>query len=92
MLREGVYPYKYINIWERFNETLPDTKEFYSSLNMGDITHADHKHTKRVWKNFKIKRIMIYTFKATCLLLADVFESFCNKCIKICEVDSAHFF
>ena len=31
-----------MNNWNRFNETsLPDKKEFYSSLNMEDITNAD---------------------------------------------------
>ena len=39
--------------WERFDETsLPDKKEFYSSLNMENITVVDHRHTKRVFKYF----------------------------------------
>ena len=32
LLRKGVYPYKYMDSWERFNET-PDKKSFYSELN-----------------------------------------------------------
>ena len=28
LLRKGVYPYEYIDSWERFNETLPDEKVF----------------------------------------------------------------
>ena len=36
-----------MNIWERFNETtLPDKKEFYSCLNMEDITYANYKYAK----------------------------------------------
>ena len=39
--------------WKRFNEaSLPDKKEFYGSLNMKDITYADYKYAKKVWKNF----------------------------------------
>ena len=39
LLRKGVYPYEYIDSWERFDETsLPDKEAFYSSLNMEDIT------------------------------------------------------
>ena len=33
MLRKGVYPYKYIDSWKRFDETsLPKKEDFYSNL------------------------------------------------------------
>ena len=39
LLRKGVNPYKYMNECEKFNETsLPEKEEFYSNLNMEDIT------------------------------------------------------
>ena len=51
MLRKGVNSYEYMDISERFYETLlPDKKEFYTSLNIENITDADCKHAKRVWK------------------------------------------
>ena len=35
LLRKSVYPYEYMDEWEKFNETtLPEKQEFYSSLNM----------------------------------------------------------
>ena len=35
--------------WEKFNETtLPKKEEFYSNLNMKDITDADFMHGKGV--------------------------------------------
>ena len=35
--------------WEKFNETsLLEKEEFYSNLNMEDITNADYLHAKRV--------------------------------------------
>ena len=38
LLRKGVYPYEYMDSWERFDETpLPDKEALYSSLNMEDI-------------------------------------------------------
>ena len=41
--------------WEKFNETtLPAKEEFYSNLNMEDVTDADYTHAKRVCKNFEI--------------------------------------
>ena len=56
LLRKGVYPYEYMDSWERLDETpLPDKEAFYSSLNMEDITDVDHRHVKRVFKNLIIK-------------------------------------
>ena len=47
LLRKGVYPYEYMDSWERFNETsLSDKESFYSNLNMQDITDVDHRHAK----------------------------------------------
>ena len=35
--------------WERFDESsLPDKEDFYSSLNIKDITDVDYRHAKRV--------------------------------------------
>ena len=34
--------------WDKFNETsLPEKEDFYSHLNMEDITDADYVHAKR---------------------------------------------
>ena len=42
LLRKGVYPYEYMDSWERFDETsFPDQEAFYSSLNMENITAVD---------------------------------------------------
>ena len=42
LLRKGVYPYEYMEEWEKFNEAaLPKKEEFYSNLNIEDITDAD---------------------------------------------------
>ena len=53
--------------WEMFNETtLPEKGEFYSNLNMQDITDADYIHAKRDYKDFQIKNYvdtMICTLK-----------------------------
>ena len=47
LLRKGVYPYEYMDEWEKFNETLvPEKEEFYSNLNMEDITDPDYMHAK----------------------------------------------
>ena len=42
LLRKGVYPYGYMDSWEKFDETTLHTKEaFYSNLNLEDIIDED---------------------------------------------------
>ena len=51
LLRKGVYPYEYMDSWQRFDETsLPDKEAFYNILNMEDITDVDYRHGKKVFK------------------------------------------
>ena len=55
LLRKGVFPYEYMDDRKKFNETLLSEKEeFYSHLDMEDITDGDYAHTKRVCKDFEI--------------------------------------
>ena len=95
LLKKVVYPYEYMGEWEKFNETtLPEKEEFYSNLNMEDITDADYLHVKRVCKDFEIKKIGEYRdlyLKSDTLLLADVFENFRKMCLKIYHLDPAKF-
>ena len=86
--------------WERFDETtLPEKEDFYSSLNMEDIAEVDHRHAKRVFnevapKNLSNKNLGDYHdlyVQSDTLLLTDVFENFRNMCIKVYELDPAHF-
>ena len=95
LLRKGIYPYEYIDSWERFDETsLPDKEAFYSSLNMEGITSVDYRYAKRVYKEFKSKNLGDYHdlyVQSDTLLLAGIFENFRNKCIEISELDPVHF-
>ena len=59
-LRKCVYPYEYMDSWERFNETLlPDKESFCISLNMEYITDVDHRHAERVFRNLSNKNLAI---------------------------------
>ena len=95
LLRKGVYPYEYMDSWEKFNETsLPSKKEFYSNLNMEDIDEIDYRHGNNVFKSFKLENLGDYHdlyVKSDTLLLADVFENFRDMCLKEYELDPAHF-
>ena len=51
LLRKDVYPYEYMDSWERFSEKLlPSKKYFYSNLNMEDISDIDYRHANNVFK------------------------------------------
>ena len=95
LLRKGVYPYEYMDSWQRFDETsLPDKEAFYSNLNMEDITDADYRHGKTVFEyliNNNLGDYHDFYVQSDTLLLADVFENFRNTCIKVYELDPAHF-
>ena len=73
---------------------MPDKEAFYSNLNIEDITDVDYRHAKRVFKNLSNKNLGNYHdlyVQSDTLLLADVFDSFRNMCIKVYELDPAHF-
>ena len=51
LLRKGVYPYKYMDSWKKFDETSSTSKkDFYSKLFLEDITDSDYEHAKKVFK------------------------------------------
>ena len=95
MLRKGVYPYEYMDSWEKFNETsLPSKEDFYSNLNMEDIDDIDYRHGNNAFNIFKLNNLGEYhdlDVQSDTLLLADVFENFRDMCIKEYELDPAHF-
>ena len=78
LLRKGVYPYEYMDSWERFNETsLPSKEDFYSNLNMENIHDIDYRHGNNVFKRFKLQNLGDYHdlyVQSDTLLLADVFK------------------
>ena len=87
--RKCIYPYEYMDSWE-----MPDEEVFYSSLNMENITDIDYRHGNNVFRKFKLKNLGEYYnlyIQSDTLLLADVFRNFRNMCIKIYELDPAHF-
>ena len=78
LLRLGVYPYEYIDDWQEFNEkSLPEEKDYYNRLNMGDIT-------KLIQTIFKTKSLGehhdLYIHSDT-LLLTNIFDNFPDICV-----------
>ena len=91
----AVYPYEYMDDWEKFNETsLREKEDFYSNLNMEDIIDTDDTQAKKVCKDLEIKEWGRYNdlyIQSDTLLLTDVFNNFRNMCLEIYGLDPAHF-
>ena len=100
MRRKGIYPYEYMDSWKKFEGTsLPQKDAFYSRLNRKGISDQDHEHAQQVCNRatpeYEIITLGDYhdVFLATdVLLLADVFETFRNTCLKNYKLDPAHFY
>ena len=81
--------------WEKINETsLHEKEDFYSHLNMEDISDADYAHPKRVYKDFETKNLIEYHdlyVQSDTLLLPELFENYRNMYLKRYELDPASF-
>ena len=94
LLRKGVYPYEYIDEWDKFNEkVLPGKDSLYSSLTLENISETDYAHANNIFKKININNLGeyhdLYLISDT-LLLADIFENFRQSCLKNYELDPAH--
>ena len=94
--KKGVYPYDYMDSFERLDETsLPSPDHFYSKLNDTSISTSDYTHAQRVWKEFGMKTMRDYHDlyqKTDVLLLADVFEEFRKVCLDNYQLDPAWYY
>ena len=94
--RKGVYPYDYMDDFNKFKEEeLPSIENFYSKLIGEDISDCDYNHTENVWKKFECKTIGDYHdlyLKSGVLILADVFENFRKTGKGYYNLDPAHYF
>ena len=95
LLRNGFYPYEYVDSFERVFETsLPDKDTFYGNLNMERIADIDYRHAKNVFNKFDNNNLGDYHdlyVHSHELLLADVLTNFRKVCFDIYELDPAHF-
>ena len=96
MTRKGIYPYDFMDSFEKFNKTeLPTKEEFYSILNNEHITDEDYSHAQKVWNTFQLQTMGEYHnlyLKSDILLLADVFENFRKTCLQYYKLDPCHYF
>ena len=96
LLKKGIYPYEYMDSFERFGETqLPEKEKFYSSLSGQGITDEDFAHAKQVWETFGCQNLGDYHnlyVTTDLMLLADVFENFRKVCQEKYGLDPVHYY
>ena len=94
MTRKLVYPYEYMDSFERLQEPqLPPKDAFSSSLTEEDISGIDYTHIQRVFNHFDMTHLGDYQnfyLLIDVLLLADVFENFRDVCLQHYGLDLAH--
>ena len=96
LTEKGVYPYDYMNAFDKFNdEQLPSKEQFYSRLTEEDLTNDDYNKAKQIWKHFGIKSMGDYHdlyLKTDVLLLTDVFENFRDMCLSYYGLDPVYYY
>ena len=96
LTEKGVYPYDYMNAFDKFHdEQLPSKEQFYSRLTEEDITNDDYNKAKQIWKHFDIKNMGEYHdlyLKTDVLLLTDAFENFRDMCLSYYGLDPVYYY
>ena len=96
LLQKGVYPYEYMDSFDRFLETLlPPIENFDSSLMDERISQKDYQHAQKVWETFSCDTLCDYHdlyLKTDVTLLADVFQTFRRTCMNAHKLDPLHYF
>ena len=96
MSQKCVYPYDYMDSFEKFNEKeLPTKDQFYGILNDQHITDDEYNHAKEVWNTFINRTLGDYHdlyLVSDVLLLTDVFENFRKTCMQYYKFDPCHYF
>ena len=95
LTEKGVYPYDYMNSFDKFNEQqLPSKEHFYTHLYEEQITDKDYTRANVIWKHFNIKNLGEYHdlyLMTDVYLLTDVFENFRDMCLNYYGIDPAYY-
>ena len=93
MSQKSVYPYDYMDCFEKFDQTELQTKEpFYSVLNDQHVTNGGYDHARKVWNIKTMGGYHDLYLKSDVLLLADVFKSFRKTCLQHYKLDPCYYF
>ena len=92
---KGIYPYIYMDSYERFDkDKLPEKEAFFSDLSKEHISQEDFEFLHKLWKEFGLKNLGelhdLY-METDVYLLADVFDIFRIFSLENYKLDPAHF-
>ena len=57
MTKKGVYPYDYMDSFDKFEETLPRENDFYSILADEHVSDEAYEHAENVWRVFELENM-----------------------------------
>ena len=94
---KGVYPYDYMDSFDRFDETkLPLQDAFFSKLSdLSPCLDSEYTHATPVWTAFGCRTMVDYHhiyLQLDVLLLADFFEKFCTTCLEYYSLDLVQYY
>jgi hypothetical protein len=96
MIQKGVYPYDYIDNFNRLYESyLPDINTFYSKLYDSKCDIKDYKHAQNVFNKFGCKSLLDYHniyLKSDVLLLSDIWDNFRKVCYFNYGLDTCYYY
>ncbi|KAK4882447.1 hypothetical protein RN001_005766 [Aquatica leii] len=94
--QKGVFPYSYVDAFEKLDVTkLPDSKDFYDTLNDEHVSEENYARAKLAWNIFNCETIGDYSdvyVVSDVLMLADIFENFRTICLQYYKLDPCHYF
>ena len=95
--RKGFFPYNYLDSFQKFSAPFPAFGPDWKNTLSGkiEISEKDYTQALAMYNLFACKDFGDYHdqyLRIDVFILADVFETFRNVCLKVYNLDPAHFF
>jgi hypothetical protein len=95
LLSKGVYPYDYMDSFDRFDEVaLPPKEKFKSILDDSELSDEEYAHAQKIWVEFNIRNLGDYHdlyLITDVMLLTDVFQRFRQDALKDTGIEPLHY-
>ena len=91
--RKGVYPYDYVDSFDRFNETeLPTQDAFFSKLSGSPCSDSEYTHATPAFGCETMADYHDIYLQLDVFLPAHFFEKFRKTCIEFYSLDPIHYY